>query len=349
MNLQHFSIKNLDGSLISHYRSALMGFAIIGVLYGHFFSLSGITHNSTILAIFDQLYMWVHTRGFFFLSGLGLYYSFVKNNGIKAFYLRRVQRLLMPFLLMTFPYFVFQDIFYNPDFFSFFGHLTTVSYWIDGNYNGLWYVAASMFLYAIFPLIYKLLFWSNSFIHISISFAFMLTVVISINQLIGIFYNDYFIQHDLFFFQYFMFLIGIYCAYLVNLKQVKYLISMIVLTICFWLLQRVNTDYTYLYFGMKTSILYIPIISITLYFFDLFSFLSFLKKMLEWCGRYTLELYILQSIIFCFLSRMRDVLNIDYSLLFCISVAEIFAFILCVPIHSLVTTIVIKLALIKSE
>lgn len=88
--------------LFSKYRSELMGIGIIGVLVAHSIGLGEIATPSNlymkIIAFIPRL---AFTQGFLFLSGFGLYYSFAKNGNIREFYVRRINRLLIPFIVLS--------------------------------------------------------------------------------------------------------------------------------------------------------------------------------------------------------------------------------------------------------
>lgn len=143
---------------ISKYRQELMGLGIIGVLLSHLVTVGGFDKQNVVvqaLLFFKQL---VYTQGFLFLSGFGLFFSMSKDGRYTAFVRRRLNRLYIPFVLMALPFLTYQVFVRNESLWCLLGRLTTVSYWIEGNYSGMWYVAISMLLYLLFPLYYKAVF-----------------------------------------------------------------------------------------------------------------------------------------------------------------------------------------------
>lgn len=143
---------------LSRFRQELMGIGIIGVLLSHLVTVGDFdTRNiiTQILLLFKQL---VYTQGFLFLSGFGLYFSLSNNSDYLPYLKRRVIRLYIPFLVMTIPFFLIQVINRDESLWLLFGRLTTVAFWIEGNYSGMWYVAISMVLYILFPFYYKIVF-----------------------------------------------------------------------------------------------------------------------------------------------------------------------------------------------
>lgn len=77
----------------SKYRTELMGLAIVMVVFHHL-------TLRTSAGLLGKGYMFLRVTGamgvdiFLFLSGLGLFYSFRKNPDIKAFYKKRLIRII---------------------------------------------------------------------------------------------------------------------------------------------------------------------------------------------------------------------------------------------------------------
>lgn len=131
---------------ISKYRAELMGFAILGVLVGHAISFSGCD-----MPVLDSIAHGIHTPGFLFLSGFGLYYSLTKDSSALEFYKRRFWRFYFPFVLMVFPFLLRPILTGNFDIWNFISQITTLNFWLYGNNNGMWYIAVSAVLYIITP------------------------------------------------------------------------------------------------------------------------------------------------------------------------------------------------------
>lgn len=143
-------------SLFAKYRGELMGIAILNVLVLH--SLSWIQPNpSVVVSAFNAFGHLIFTEGFLFLSGFGLYYSLKRNYDIRTFYKKRVQRLMIPYWVMTLPFFFAYYVIGKYGIETLLLRILTVDFWIHGNYAGMWYVAISIVLYAFFPLLYRLL------------------------------------------------------------------------------------------------------------------------------------------------------------------------------------------------
>ena len=89
---------------------------------------------------------------------LGVMLAHCKNSNIKDFFKKRAIRLLIPYVLISLPFFVFTDVIIGKGFFPFLEHITTISFWIHGNYSGMWYISLSVVLYLLYPLIHGFLY-----------------------------------------------------------------------------------------------------------------------------------------------------------------------------------------------
>lgn len=140
----------MNFSLVSKYRTELMGYAIVGVLIGHILVFGGISTSGAtgVLSWFSYL---IHTSGFLFLSGFGVYYSLKKDSRAGSFYQRRFYRFVLPFLFMAAPYFLVVAWANHSGVQSYLGYVSTAAFWYQGNYHGMWYIAVSLLLYIITP------------------------------------------------------------------------------------------------------------------------------------------------------------------------------------------------------
>ena len=90
---------------------------------------------------------------FLFLSAFGLSFSYAKNT-LKEFYWHRIKRVAIPFLWVSIPYFLWYDFFYLKDgFLQFLLNVSTINNWFVDDY-AIWYVAAIIPLYLIYPSVY---------------------------------------------------------------------------------------------------------------------------------------------------------------------------------------------------
>lgn len=163
---------------ISKYRTEIMGYAILGVMLAHIKVNCGFidTIPSKVFGLFCYS---VFTGGFFFISGLGLYNSLYYKDNCKDFYLKRIKRLLIPYWIISAPFFLYVDIVNANDLLSFMGHITTFSIWFEGNFSGMWYIATILLYYWIFPFFYRAIYKSDTAPTVGIIIAIIIAVFIA--------------------------------------------------------------------------------------------------------------------------------------------------------------------------
>lgn len=142
---------------ISKYRTEIMGYAILGVMLAHIKGICGFpdTIFNKLLGVFCFS---VFTGGFVFLTGLGLCFSLYKDGNLKRFYMKRIKRLLISYWIISTPYFLYTDLYLNSDAVAFVEHVTTISFWLQGNYSGMWYIAMTVVIYLIYPFMHKFMY-----------------------------------------------------------------------------------------------------------------------------------------------------------------------------------------------
>ena len=141
---------------LSKYRSALMGIGILGVMLAHYLLWAKIA-SIIPTAFFRPFTGLVFTEGFLLLSGLGLYYSWQKDSSTISFYKKRIHRLFIPYILISFAFIVYSTIISNSSLLESTLRLLTLKFWVFGN-DSMWYISVSLALYLAFPFIYRILF-----------------------------------------------------------------------------------------------------------------------------------------------------------------------------------------------
>lgn len=135
-------------SLLSKYRTQLMGVAMLAVMF---------FHGMDFKIYFIEWIRWAGTSGvdmFFFLSGIGIYYS-VSNNTLKEYYLKRVMRIIPVFIPLAVILAALKVLLYDIDpsailynlfiFFTIWPDIPCV----------FWYIPCAMLLYILSPAFYR--------------------------------------------------------------------------------------------------------------------------------------------------------------------------------------------------
>ena len=137
-------------NLFSKYRTELMGLSAIGIILCHSV-VEGVKMNPILAYILGLGNVGVDI--FLFLSGVGMYYSIhnAKRGGVIAWYKKRYVRILIPYMIITLPWWIYFSISRDIGLTGFILNVTTLNYWVI--HMGAWYVALLIPLYLITPLL----------------------------------------------------------------------------------------------------------------------------------------------------------------------------------------------------
>jgi len=149
-------MEKLTYGLLSKYKTELMGIAAASVLITHAsdtiivdnmpYAFKIMSKMGTLFG--SQMYM------FFFLSGMGSWFSYEKNKDAVVYWKNRAKRTVVPYLLLASVAYAILDLWIQHDFIVFLEDLTCVSFYIK--HVGAWYVAAILMLYMLYPLLHAL-------------------------------------------------------------------------------------------------------------------------------------------------------------------------------------------------
>ena len=150
---------------VMKFRNELFGFSILWIIAFHIFRNVGIGNfgyvTNGLSLILSRGNMGVDI--FLFLSAVGLSKS-IQNNDTIHFYKHRIKRVVLPYLLMAIPFFIWYDfIYYKDGFYEYIYNVATVNFWLNGKHP-VWYVAFILVLYLIFPLLHR---WDKKTHHVS--------------------------------------------------------------------------------------------------------------------------------------------------------------------------------------
>lgn len=168
-------MREFDLSLLSKYRSQLMGLAALMIIIchmpAHHVSMPGI-----IAQIIAQGGLGVDI--FLFLSGMGMWFSLKRHENKQwlSWLKKRYVRVLVPYLLITIPAFAIRAFLNHWSFGLLLWRLSTLSFWTEG--WGAWFVSLIIVLYLITPVLFKLFYgvrkWVWLFILVSLTWSFSL-------------------------------------------------------------------------------------------------------------------------------------------------------------------------------
>ena len=323
-----------SASLISTYRTELMGYAILFVMLSHATN-PGWADVPVLLQITGKLTALAHTAGFLILSGFGMYYSFSKNKNTASFYKRRLLRLYIPFLLMALPFYLYELVTGGCDFIYFALQETCLAFFVDGG-GHVWYIAISLLMYLLVPLLYRIIFCGNN---AGLKTSVIVTVMIAFCFCLYTLWPSYYKATEIGYGKMLMFVIGLYIGKLSmsgkSLNQ-KDFIFIFILIAALAVAQK-HVPFLKIFYKDAIPLVGLPILTCLFMACDKYDGKHRILDVFRWLGKYSLELYILHVMFkvtlyyACF-----DVYGLDADLTtrrFIVTITLLLSFSLCSPIH----------------
>lgn len=280
--------------MISRYRSELMGIAILEVMLWHLQESVGL--RIPLLEFATKL---IYTPGFFFLSGFGLFYSLSANGNVVEFYKKRMKRLYLPYLIISSPFIIYIGILKGSSPIDILLEVSSISFWIKGNYLGVWYIAVTMLLYLITPLLYHVMFKAHKSSYV---LAWVTIIVFSILSL----YSSYFIPPYIraWTARAYLFPLGMLVAAYSKEKRAFY-VSDVILALLYI---SFSFFYARVYLYVGGAIVLFAIIMK----YNEHSLLKQVNKILSWFGKYSLEIFLLH-IMMAYCIKFTFQMNLFYA------------------------------------
>lgn len=311
---------------ISKCRNLLMGYAILGVLVGHIIAFGKI-ENIGIAKQVMWLCLLVHTPGFLFLSGFGVFYSLHKNARIMDFYQRRWHRFLFPYLILAIPFFLIVCYVNRYEIGQFFLYVSTIEFWVNGNYHGMWYIAISLLLYAITPLLFKMFdkLMASEFVIAVILLCISLLLCFCVKRFLPLCYERLSIGLSPLPMFYVGFLLGHISMQKIG-NNTKVMMLLLFALLCLSLYKSEIFGISFIN-NHLLSILFVCLVFGLILQYKL----KLILTIFDWLGRYTFEVYILHLYYWyvikgaCHLGLVSDIV-----------VAVVLSLLTCAPVHSLI-------------
>lgn len=153
--LVNISIGKFDFDLhrIGLHRKTLMGLAALSIFIMHFTAIGALQFTGPLALAGKVLAAWtaVGVEIFCLVSGYGIFYSLSKRPSLIHYFEKRLERVIIPFLLIMVPGNLFLlRIPLNECLFRW----STLYYWLEKN-DGTWFVSFIILMYALSPLFYR--------------------------------------------------------------------------------------------------------------------------------------------------------------------------------------------------
>lgn len=289
--------KKITYNVISKYRGALMGLAIISILFFHYVEDCRVyqyNYNS-ILQLFDKCISSSSVDAFLFLSGFGLYYAFKKNNNLSSFFKKRLTKILIPYAFVAIPAWYWKDIIYrDTDIVTFLKDLLFISFF-DQKSIWFWYILMIVVCYLIFPYIFEVVETASDRITEQMRAIMMFLFITVIALMLQVNCKDFFGNINIAFLRFPAFFIGCFigkASY--NEREIpRSWIAIMILSLLMLPMRSgagiMVARYVVAFFNINLCILFAILAELLSRKGLTF---NFGKRILEWFGKYSLELYL---------------------------------------------------------
>lgn len=293
--------------LLSKYRTAIMGFAALWILFFHVWQPLIPVSSNMVINVFVLAEHFIKYFGysgvdiFLLLSGAGLTYA-IKKESIPVFYTRRLRKILPSYLLLA----VIKSIVEKWTILDFFRNVSGYNFYTVHIFSFLWFIPAIFTFYIFFPLYYRLFSKAGN------KLFFTFCVILGCMLITFLVHNT--MRYDLFAFtnRIPIFVVGIYVGYVsqnhkeIVFKRWIYLLLLIILSLGLYLAFLYNYTSFHIFVNQGNTFLPPFLIAISLPFL-LAKLLDILESRglslgkifrvtLSFFGAMSLELYCFQDL-----------------------------------------------------
>lgn len=270
--LSHFA-----DTLKGDNRHSLMGFSILWVILFHFCLYGNLLRFAPLNLLFGKGYLGVDV--FFLLSSYGLCHSFTKNS-IPEFYRNRFFRLfpvypLFLFLLLL----MYGATFTFPSWKIFIFQITGLSCFMDMDIE--WYIPALILLYVLFPLIYKSI--EICFAKCRLAVFIVLSLLVALCPYLSGFVNGHLVMRLP------IIVVGVVTFFALRNNDIRFLILTYVLCFAIGFCFQLFSDKLELSLMLPLFLLGVSM---------LYGLSKPSLRLLTFCGKHSLELYLAQNLVF---------------------------------------------------
>lgn len=283
--------QKLSNDLMSRQRTILMGIMILFIMVFHF------TEDCKKFDFhFDGWIQWfwtyIRSSGvdtFLFLSGLGLYYSMKKNPDIKAFYKRRLIRIVIPYVLVALPAWIGRDFFYRKTgLWEFIKDFTFLSF--KNGERWYWYILMILVCYLIFPYIFRIVEAAKNQIEGEMYFLAVAGAITIALMGMKLYAGDSYKALEIALTRFPIFIAGCFYGRSSYERRESYWKWGVILCVCIAALYLFPKNMP-IFSRYIIGLLNVSVCAFLAVFFSKVR-MNGMKKILEWCGNHSLELYL---------------------------------------------------------
>ena len=267
-----------------------MGFACLWVVLHHFEGDISLLPLSRL-----SVYGNAGVDIFLFISGISLYFAFQKKEPLISFYKKRVVRLLIPYILICAPFYIWKSVCLGEG--NLWLDLTQLSFPLNRMIT-TWYIPAMFVFYLVFPLVYLLQNnskFKNRNIFVLSFCVFYLILLLILKDVFPVAYKNTEIALT----RFIIFFIGCYLGKTVYEKKTvaTEIVSFSGAYIIIWILLRETINLGTFWIRISYGPLAISVCLILSYVFEFVKKDNSLLVVLQFFGNHSLEMYLTHVII----------------------------------------------------
>lgn len=281
-------------------RGVLMGLAIISVILFHFFK-DYMAANAEAVPVFMPLFQdYIGSAGvdlFLVLSGMGLYYSYKSKLGkenVFHFYLVKLSRVLVPYLLIAIPADLVRRVWHQgKEWTTIIDDLTFVNFFRNGE-NWFWYIGMISVCYLIFPILFHIVDKTTTLIEETIFLLLLIAFVTIASYFIWVYNKDLFSNINGALLRFPPFFVGIFIGKRSYERRWFNIFTILLFPLC-WVWNTylpVSSNMILHRYQMTVNILVVSyIVALIVFVAQIFPWHP-IRWIFEFIGKYTLELYL---------------------------------------------------------
>lgn len=289
-------MKNKTFKILSDYRTIIMGIAMISIILFHYTEdcFYQVELYKGVTKIYKELVGSVGVDIFLLMSGLGMYYSLSKSDKIVEFYKKRLVKIIIPYLIIAIPTLIWTCIKTNLDITYFLKEILFINL-INGESKLYWYIIFILFCYVISPIIYEHIKTTKNRQDIANKIMVLCIGNTLLNLLLLRYSPTIFENFNIMILRLTPFFIGFYLGYLSYKKEKIKFTDILLLIIGLAFIKLANNPNHIIeryskFFGI-TSLMLLFLIFISK--FDKNKIVQFIFKIIEFFGKYSLEIYLI--------------------------------------------------------
>lgn len=288
----------LTYDLITKYRGALMGLAIISILIFHFTDDCRIyqTKFEGIIYYYNMLISSAGVDAFLALSGFGLYYSMKRKPvfDLRQFYWKRYVKVLLPYLAMALPSLFWRDILFEQDGLRYYLEDLLFMKLFQQGRTWYWYILMISLCYLIAPYVFQIIDRAADDITAQMRVITLFSFVTLLALVMQTYYAALFSHVNIALLRFPSFFVGSYFGRVAwQKKRVHPGVFLLGAVFVFLLPLRFNGNIIMTRYILASLFLFLLLLTVALLEYGPFpKCKQIIIRVLEWFGRYTLELYL---------------------------------------------------------